>query len=120
MTLRDRLEDIVSRVQGALAASLVAKDGMPVDSVWDGGDLQLEIVAAEMLAQVQCLADSNDNLGVGPVRLLAVSTSRHTILISAVSADYYLLLVLKPSANYGRARYEMRRAGPQFFDDIES
>jgi predicted regulator of Ras-like GTPase activity (Roadblock/LC7/MglB family) len=118
MTLRDRLEGMIGEVEGALAASLVARDGMPVDSVWDDSLLDLEIVAAEMLAQVQFLADSDDNLSAGPVRLLSVSTNRHTVLLVAVSADYYLLLVLKPSANYGRARYEIRRAGLRFLDEI--
>ena len=118
MTLHDRLADVVDSVQGALAASLVAKDGMPVDSVWDVNELQLEVVAAEMLAQIQFIKDSDDNLSSGPVRLLSVSTHRHTILLCAVSSEYYLLLVLSPSANYGRARFEIRRAGLRFLEEI--
>lgn len=118
MTLYERLEGVVQSVQGALALSLVAKDGMPVESVWNADDLQLEIVAAEMLAQIQLIAGSDDNLAPGPVRLLSVSTSHHTILLGAVSAGYYLLMVLEPTANYGRARFEMRRAGLRFLDEI--
>ena len=119
MTLHDRLEGVVRSVYGALAVSLVAKDGMPVDSVWNTSDPQLEVVAAEMLAQIQFITESGDNLAKGPVRLLSVSTSQYTILLSAISADYYLLLVLNPTANYGQARFEMRRAGLRFSEDIQ-
>ena len=118
MTLHDRLESVVRRVEGAQAISLVAKDGMPVDSVWKSSDLQLEIIAAEMMAQVKFIADSKDNLASGPVHLLSISTDQYTILLGAVSAEYYLLLVLSPTANYGRARFEMRRAGVRFLEEI--
>jgi hypothetical protein len=31
-------------------------------------------------------------------------------MVSSVAADYYLLLVLGPEGNPGRARFELRRA----------
>jgi hypothetical protein len=31
-------------------------------------------------------------------------------MVSSVAPDYYLLLVLGPEANYGKARFELRRA----------
>ena len=41
---------------------------------------------------------------------MSVSTDRLTLMVSAVARDYYLLLVLGPDGNYGRARFELRRA----------
>jgi hypothetical protein len=31
-------------------------------------------------------------------------------MVSSVASDYYLLLVLGPEGNYGKARFELRRA----------
>ena len=39
-------------------------------------------------------------------------------MVSSVAADYYLLLVLGPEGNYGRARFELRRARLLLEDDL--
>jgi predicted regulator of Ras-like GTPase activity (Roadblock/LC7/MglB family) len=44
------------------------------------------------------------------VQQLSVVTDRLTLIVSAVTREYYLLLVLGPDGNYGRARFELRRA----------
>ena len=47
---------------------------------------------------------------MGDVQQLSVMTDRLTLMVSAVATDYYLLLVLGPEGNYGKARFELRRA----------
>jgi predicted regulator of Ras-like GTPase activity (Roadblock/LC7/MglB family) len=106
----DQLSRISNRIEGALALSLVAKDGMPVESVSSDPDLDLEALAAELVAQVRSITENHRELDVGEVQHLSVMTDRLTLMVSSVAADYYLLLVLGPEGNYGRARFELRRA----------
>lgn len=106
----EKLSEISRRIDGALALSLVAKDGMPVESVSSEPDLDLEVLAAELMTQVRNLSDDHRELNVGAVEHLAVTTDEMTLMVSAVAADYFLLLVLRDSANFGRARFELRRA----------
>lgn len=106
----DRLSQITNRIEGALALSLVAKDGMPVESVSSDPDLDLEVLAAELISQVRSITENHRELEVGEVQQLSVTTDRLTLMVSSVAADYYLLLVLGPEGNYGRARFELRRA----------
>jgi predicted regulator of Ras-like GTPase activity (Roadblock/LC7/MglB family) len=106
----DQLSRISNRIDGALALSLVAKDGMPVESVSSDPDLDLEVLAAELVAQVRSITENHRELDVGEVQHLSVTTDRLTLMVSSVAADYYLLLVLGPEGNYGRARFELRRA----------
>jgi predicted regulator of Ras-like GTPase activity (Roadblock/LC7/MglB family) len=104
------LSRITNHIEGSLALSLVGRDGMPVESVSSDPDLDLEVLAAELIAQVRAITDNHRELGVGDVQQLSVMTDRLTLMVSSVAADYYLLLVLGPEGNYGRARFELRRA----------
>ena len=106
----DQLSQISNRIEGALALSLVARDGMPVESVSSDPSLDLEVLAAELVTQVRSITENHRELDVGEVQHFAVTTDRLTLMVSSVAADYYLLLVLGPEGNYGRARFELRRA----------
>ena len=106
----DQLSQISNRIDGALALSLVARDGMPVESVSSDPNLDLEVLAAELVNQVRSITENHRELAVGEVQHLSVTTDRLTLMVSSVAADYYLLLVLGPEGSYGRARFELRRA----------
>ena len=114
----ERLSRISDRIGGVVALSLVAKDGIPVESVSSDPDLDLEVLAAELVAQVRAITDNHRELEVGEVNQFTVSTDRFTLMVSAVAPDYYLLLVLGPEGSYGRARFELRRARLLFEEDL--
>ncbi|MCL4837931.1 MAG: hypothetical protein KJ058_08205 [Thermoanaerobaculia bacterium] len=115
----ERLSTIQGRIDGAVALSLVDRDGIPVESVSSDPGLDLEVLAAEMLAQVRLISDQNRELAVGAVQQFSVTTDRISLLISVVADGYYLLLVLQPEASYGRARFELKRARLLFEGDLE-
>jgi len=106
----DHLNRISNRIEGTIALSLVAKDGMRVEYVSSEPDLDLELLAAEMIAQARSISENHRELEAGEVEHLAVATDRFTLMVSSVATDYYLLLVLGPEGNPGRARFELRRA----------
>jgi predicted regulator of Ras-like GTPase activity (Roadblock/LC7/MglB family) len=106
----EQLSRISDQIGGVLALSLVAKDGIPVESVSSDPDLDLEVLSAELVAQARSITENHRNLDVGEVQQLSVVTDRMTLIVSAVTADYFLLLVLGPGGNHGRARFELRRA----------
>ncbi|HEV3459499.1 MAG TPA: hypothetical protein VHG32_23355 [Thermoanaerobaculia bacterium] len=106
----EQLSRISDRIGGVLALSLVAKDGIPVESVSSDPDLDIEVLAAELVSQARSISDNHRELAVGEVQQLSVLTDRLTVIVSVVTHEYYLLLVLGPDGNYGRARFELRRA----------
>jgi predicted regulator of Ras-like GTPase activity (Roadblock/LC7/MglB family) len=113
----DRLKRIHDRLDDALAVSLVARDGMPVES-HTSVEVDVEALAAELLTQVRALADDHRELAVGPVRQFAVTTDRYALMLGSLTEEYYLLLILGSGASIGRARYELRRASLDFEDDL--
>ena len=106
----DRLNRIVNRIEGTIALSLVAKDGISVESVSTDASIDLDVLAAELVSQARAISENHRELEAGDVQHLAVATDRMTVMVSSVATDYYLLLVLGPQGNYGRARFELRRA----------
>jgi predicted regulator of Ras-like GTPase activity (Roadblock/LC7/MglB family) len=106
----EQLSRISDRIGGVLALSLVAKDGLPVESVSADPDLDIEVRAAELTAQARSINENHRELDVGDVQQLSVTTDRLTLIVSTVTPEYYLLLVLGTDGSYGRARFELRRA----------
>lgn len=114
----ERLSDISKRIAGTLALSLVDDDGIPIESVSTNPDLDLEVLAAELVAQVRTTAESYDELAVGEFRHYSITTDELTLMVSSVARGYYLLLVLGQGGNQGRARFELRRARLLLEEDL--
>jgi len=114
----ERLNEISNRIQGARVLSLVAEDGIPVESVSSEEGLDVEVLAAELMNQVKTIGENHRDLDLGDVRQFSVTTQDRTLMVSSVSDNYFLLLVLGPEGSYGRARFELRRARLQFAKDL--
>jgi predicted regulator of Ras-like GTPase activity (Roadblock/LC7/MglB family) len=107
----DRLRSICDSIDGALAVSLVDADGITVETFGDGSSVDLEALGAELLAQTQTISRDHRELAMGEVRQLSVTTDLYTVLVSALTGNYSLLLVLEEKGgSYGKARFELRRA----------
>lgn len=114
----ERLNEVSARMDGAIAVSLVASDGIPVESVSARPDLDLESAAAELVAMARSVAREQRELSVGELQQFTVSGRDLTFLLSRVGGGYWLLAALAPEASLGRARFEMKRASLLFEDDL--
>jgi len=107
---RDHLRRISDRIGDVLALSLVARDGIPIDSFRIDPELDLDALSAELIAQLRVISENQRDLRIGEVQHRAITSRRLTVMVSAVARDHFLLLVLGPQGNHGRARFELRRA----------
>ncbi len=114
----ERLDAISDRIDGTLAVSIVAKDGITVESVSRSSELDLEPVVVELVSQARDIDQDHEELNVGALQILSLDTEKYCIMLSSVAKDYYLILILKAEAARGRARFEMRRARLQFEADL--
>ncbi len=113
----ERLKRLHDRLDSALSVSLVARDGIPVES-HSSVELDIEAIAAEMLTQVRAISDDHRELSVGSVRQFAVTTDEYALMLGSLTDEYYLLMILAGATGVGRARYELRRASLDFEDDL--
>ncbi len=117
MNFREILEDYRSRVEGTLAVTLIGTDGIPIDTIATE-DLPLETISAELTSFLKGLRLTNTELDTGDVQQISVVTDRYTTILSQVTSDYFLLVILSPGGNYGRARFELARAKFKLQDEL--
>jgi predicted regulator of Ras-like GTPase activity (Roadblock/LC7/MglB family) len=114
---RDVLSGLVDRVEGAMAASLIGLDGIAIETV--GADrVPLDALGAEFGGFVKSIRHANTELDTGEVLQFALVTERYITFLSQVTNEYYILLVLQPEGNYGRARFELSKAKHVLRDEL--
>ncbi len=116
-----RLAGIASRLDGLVFASLVAADGIRVESYTSAdasGELNTDNLAVELLTQLKAISQNHGELGLGEVFEYSLGTEHFSVMLGRVAPGYYLMLVLVVGASVGRARFELRRAPLAFEEDL--
>jgi predicted regulator of Ras-like GTPase activity (Roadblock/LC7/MglB family) len=113
---KDVLRGILTRVDGALAVSLIGLDGIAIESIKDP-DVPLDVFGAEFGGFIKSVRP-NAELNTGEVLQFSLVTEKYITFLSAVTPEYFVLLVLRPDGNYGRARYELARARHLLRDEL--
>jgi predicted regulator of Ras-like GTPase activity (Roadblock/LC7/MglB family) len=118
MGFTEHLKTVVSSVDGAIAASIMGFDGIAIETLQapsaaaTSADLELTtawIEFANLLSQLRNVAGT---LKTGAVTELSVNSEKCITLMRMINAEYFLVLGLAPSGNYGKARYVMRITAP--------
>ena len=114
---KETLAGIRDRVDGALAVSLIGLDGIAIESLRADG-VPLEAMGAEFGGFVKSIRVSDTEFHTGDVQQLSLMTDRYVCFLSAVTPEYFVLLVMHPDGNYGRARFELARARHLLRDEL--
>jgi predicted regulator of Ras-like GTPase activity (Roadblock/LC7/MglB family) len=117
VSFRDVLQGIRDRVEGTLAVSLIGLDGISVEKL-NGDDVPLDVMGAEFGSFIKSVRLSNTELNTGEILQFSLVTEKYIAFVSEVTPEYYVLLVLRPDGNYGRARFELTRAKQLLRDEL--
>jgi predicted regulator of Ras-like GTPase activity (Roadblock/LC7/MglB family) len=117
----ESLKAIVTSVDGAVAASIMGVDGIPVqqyeveakDDAVDIPSLLIEYSA--LIPQVQRSAQM---FAAGGLEELSIKSEHLVTIIRPVTAEYFLCLALRSSANFGKGRYMLRIHAPKVATDL--
>ena len=118
MSFAGLLREIVEGCGGGIGAVLMGSDGIPIEQVVVGpipqGPLADDLATAgvEFGRILDEIRKASDALSGGEVRETLVVLDRFSLLFRAVDGDLFLVLVLAPDANIGKARYLIRRQLP--------
>jgi len=113
---RQVLSGIRARVEGTLAVSLIGLDGIAIDSI-NEQHVPLDVLGAEFGGFVKSIRP-NAELDTGEVLQFSLVTEKYITFLSSVTPEYFILLVLRPDGNYGRARFELARAKVLLRDEL--
>ena len=120
MSFTSALRSIVDESGGGIGAALMGSDGIAIDqveasapsvSLGGEGGLADEIAAlgvefGRILEEARKAADS---LNGGAVEEACLRMARFWVLLRSVDAETFLVVVLAPDGNLGKARFLMRR-----------
>jgi predicted regulator of Ras-like GTPase activity (Roadblock/LC7/MglB family) len=107
---QDSLRRIAERVEGTRAVSLLGLDGIPIDSYVSAEGLPMDTLAAEAGGLIKAANASRALADHGAVTEITVASGRSASILCRVTAEYYLLLLLARDGNFGRGRFELRKA----------
>ena len=114
---RDVLAGIRDRVDGALAVSIIGLDGIAIEAINEGG-VPLDVLGAEFGGFLKSIRVRNTELNTGDIEQFSLVTEKYVTFLSAVTPEYFVLLVMRPDGNYGRARFELVRAKHALRDEL--
>ena len=121
MSFANVLRTIVDDCGGGIGAALMGSDGIPIDQVearelpvsFDGDTASLADDVAALGVEFGRILDearkAADSLGGGGVEEACLRMARFWVLLRTVDPETFLVLVLAPDGNLGKARYLMRR-----------
>lgn len=115
MSFSTILREIVSNTEGCVGAALLGSDGIAIDEVTAAGaaglGLEEEVgsAGAEFCRVLEEIGKASDALGGGAVSEVVVSLARFLLVFRVVDDDVFLVVLLTPDGNLGKARYLLRR-----------
>ncbi|NQZ96277.1 MAG: hypothetical protein HRU01_07190 [Myxococcales bacterium] len=116
MSFASILQEIVDRCGGGIGAALMGEDGIPIEQVLAtdpvSNPLSEDIGTAgvEFGRILDEIRKASDALSGGAVSEHIVVLSRLSLLFRVVDEDTFLVVVLTPDGNIGKARYLIRRS----------
>jgi len=95
----------------------VGEGPLPTELFDEHGEF-LRTTGAEFGGFIKSIRVANTELNTGDVLQFSLVTEKYIAFLSAVTGDYYVLLVMKPDGNFGRARFELSRARHVLRDEL--
>ena len=115
MTFAAMLHEIVEGCGGVIGAALMGNDGVPIEEViaeeaWQSG-LGEEIgnAGVEFGRILDEIRKASDAMSAGAVHETVIALARFTLVFRSVDAETFLVVILSPDGNLGKARYLMRK-----------
>jgi predicted regulator of Ras-like GTPase activity (Roadblock/LC7/MglB family) len=115
---RDNLQQMVERVDGAVAGILMGFDGISVEMYARGGGTDVQTVGMEFAHVLTQVRRATEALEVGGLRELMVRADNLIVLVHVLNNEYFVACAIRPEANSGKARYLLRMLAPQIQSEL--
>jgi predicted regulator of Ras-like GTPase activity (Roadblock/LC7/MglB family) len=113
MSFREILRSIVEDCGGGISAALMGNDGVSIDQYMaegsEGSGEPVETAGIEFGHILIDIRKASDALGGGLLEETVVELGRFTLIFRPVDDENFLVLMLRPDGNLGKARYLIRR-----------
>lgn len=119
MGFREHLQSVCDGVEGALACSLMAVDGIEVDThLARPAKVDLKSLMVEYSGVFRSAREAAEAHQAGGVDEVSLHTGEVVTVARLVSPDYFMVVALTPEGNYGKARYLLRITAPKVRSEL--
>lgn len=109
MSLRESLNTILQNVDGALAAVVMAYDGIPIDEVTiEQTEFDMQLLAVEYATVLKEIKRSVEVIKMGDLEEVSITTSRTSVIVRVLNDELFAALILKRGGNVGKGRYLLK------------
>jgi predicted regulator of Ras-like GTPase activity (Roadblock/LC7/MglB family) len=104
------LDRIIRNLDGIVGAAVMGMDGISIEGRMLDPSLNVESVAAEYTSVLRSSSSTSQNVGLGQLEELVVSTDQRVVVIRMITPEYFIFVLLQNRGNMGRVRFELKRA----------
>jgi predicted regulator of Ras-like GTPase activity (Roadblock/LC7/MglB family) len=117
--LRESLKTIVQSVDGALAAIIMAYDGISIDEVTiEQTEFDMQLLSVEYAAVLKEIKHAVDVIKMGDLEEVTITTSRTSIIVRDLHDDMFAALILGRDGNVGKGRYMLKLKSFEFLREL--
>lgn len=115
MGFKEDLEQICGKVDGSFAASVMGFDGIPIETheARPAEGIEMTTLLVEYSGIISQVRQAAETLQMGGASEVSIRTEKMVAVARPLTPDYFVVLTMGPEGNLGRARYELRIAGPR-------
>lgn len=109
MPLRTILNSIVAQVDGAVAAVVMASDGIPVDEVVvEQSEYDIQLLAVEYATVLKEIRRAVDVIKAGSLEEVSIATAQTRVVVRVLNDELFAALILTREGNFGKGRYLLK------------
>jgi predicted regulator of Ras-like GTPase activity (Roadblock/LC7/MglB family) len=116
---RENLQQMIDGVEGSLAGILMGFDGISVDA-YTRKDVttDIQVVGMELAHVISQVRRAAEMLSGGGLTEVILRAEKLTVIAHVLNAEYFVAGAYQPDANFGKARYYVRRAAPRIQSEL--
>lgn len=118
----EHLKSIVEETPGAEGAVLMGFDGIAVQTYMKDGHharYDIEPMAMELSLRFVELRTAAESLDLGPVHDITLKAEQGTVLVRVISEEYFVAVVMRDSAHYGKGRWKLHQGAQHLRTELE-
>ena len=113
------LKSIVDGMKGSLGCTLMGVDGIAIQEYKpEGAECDIETLGIEYGKITGEIKSASAVLNLGDVEEVMVTFKGTKVILRLVTEEYFLAHILGPGANFGKARYLLKKAARQALKEL--
>lgn len=109
MSLRSSLNAILDSVDGALAAVIMAYDGIPIDEISvEQSEFDIQLLSVEYASVLKEIKRAVDVIKAGDLEEVSIATTRTRVVVRVLNDDLFAALIIRHDGNFGKGRYLLK------------